>query len=216
MCLGIIVFTYDALHIWQWSRRLLCFEVDLFLAGLTHWPFGRCHNNLKSVILEPVSWIDILNECYITQLMIFQHLFGSWPGTARNLSQCWPKPVSLYGITRPHWVNHYESLLLISWLKKHYSEAMTNRKSLICSPSGQWKNGIALCYSSLIPSFLWCQKAGLNIWDFSCQATYFCNSSWILWVFYGFCLQVLNQSAQPLNNQKQHDISSLLFFLAHK
>ena len=48
-------------------------------------------------------------ECHNTSLIISQHWFRQWLGAIRQqaiyLSQCWPRSLLPYGITRPQWVN---------------------------------------------------------------------------------------------------------------
>ena len=75
------------------------------------WNFGK-------VIYNPILVIDgwsagslvklPSDECYWTSLMRSQHCFRvmAWchQATSHYLSQCWPRSMSPYGITRPYWV----------------------------------------------------------------------------------------------------------------
>ena len=54
-------------------------------------------------IIAGVLAVKLLSvECYWTSLMISRHWLHQ--ATSHYLSQCWPKSMSSYDITRPHWV----------------------------------------------------------------------------------------------------------------
>ena len=76
---------------------------------------GRCGCNLKLVILQLISRIDVLSTCEIALRWKKQDLTDdksalaqvmAWcrQATIQYLSQCWPKSLSPYGATTPHWV----------------------------------------------------------------------------------------------------------------
>ena len=77
---------------------------------LTHWPLG-------DVIFKLFVWIDILNISYeIALTWVPQNTFNvkstlvqimAWCLTAPRhyLSQCWPRYMVLYDVTRLQWVN---------------------------------------------------------------------------------------------------------------
>ena len=52
------------------------------------------------------------DECNLILLLISQHWFRiimalCRKATSQHLSQCWPRPMSPYGVTRPQWVKPY-------------------------------------------------------------------------------------------------------------
>ena len=98
---------------------------------LDHWPlrdaaviskvyFFQTHftdpNRIVDWALTNVTVKLLPDECHITALMRSQQLTFvqviAWchQETSHYLSQCWPKPMSPYGITRPPWVNRLTSL----------------------------------------------------------------------------------------------------------
>ena len=79
-------------------------------------PVGRCGCNFKITIFKPIPLTDILcTACKIVVRWIPQNSTDdkstlvqvmAWcrQATSHYLSQCWPRSVSPYGVTRPQWV----------------------------------------------------------------------------------------------------------------
>ena len=76
--------------------------------------WSRCHQDHHMLSLNasyPLSsWLKLLSgECYRAPLMISQQLVQvmAWcrQATSHYLSQCWPRSLSPYGVTRPQWLN---------------------------------------------------------------------------------------------------------------
>ena len=73
---------------------------------------GRYGNDSKGTIFKFYrisAWALAMNflsvECYRISLMISQHLCRWYrQATSHYLSQCWPRSMSLCGVTRPQWV----------------------------------------------------------------------------------------------------------------
>ena len=77
---------------------------------------GRCINNLESVIFKHMLRIKFMSTCKIALRSLPQNLPNekstlvqvmAWcrQATSHYLSQCWPRSLLPYGITRPQWVN---------------------------------------------------------------------------------------------------------------
>ena len=81
---------------------------------LTHWPLGDA-TNFKLVVLKLISRIGILTfSCELALRRMPQYLIDNvstvvqvmtWccQATSHYLSQCWPRCMLLYGITRSQW-----------------------------------------------------------------------------------------------------------------
>ena len=81
---------------------------------LTHWPLGN--ENFKHEIFKQIFVIDGWGiSCYITliwmsldftddQSTLVQVMAWCCQATSHYLSQCWPRSLSPYGVTRPQWV----------------------------------------------------------------------------------------------------------------
>ena len=71
---------------WVIFRLILVIDAEL---DLGKFPSGECH------------WTFSNEKLALVQVMAWCH-----QATSHYLSQCWPKSMSLYGITRPQWVNY--------------------------------------------------------------------------------------------------------------
>ena len=84
---------------------------------LTHWPPEKGGRNLKESFFKLILWIDISSIFYEIGLRwvpqepiddkstLVQVMAWCRQATSHYLSQCWPRSMSPYGITRPQWVN---------------------------------------------------------------------------------------------------------------
>ena len=80
------------------------------------WP-GRFLWNFRWVLFKPITVIDGWDTCCeialrkmsldLTddQLTLVQVMAWYHQAPSHYLSQCWPRSLSPYGVTRPHWVN---------------------------------------------------------------------------------------------------------------
>ena len=101
---------------------------------------GRCGNHFKSVISKHMLWIKFMGtSCEIALRRMPQNTFDNKPtlvqvmawcsqATSRYLSQCWPRSLSPYGVTRPQWVN---SQLSMSLLSQHTIHSMNDQGPLL-------------------------------------------------------------------------------------
>ena len=121
---------------------------------------GRCGCNFKN-IFKLISWIDTLSasrktvvrwmpqnsaddKSTLVQVMAWCH-----QATSHYLSQCWPRSLSPYGVTRPQWVNQ-------SWLIEaqwHSPEGNFPRAASVLFPRCQWVKYHLTWHSH--PSELW-------------------------------------------------------------
>ena len=85
--------------------------------GLTHWPLGKFEWNFRYLIFK---WILVIDDWGIScensliwmsldftddQSTLDQVMAWCCQATSHYLSQCWPRSLSPYGVTRPQWVN---------------------------------------------------------------------------------------------------------------
>ena len=104
-CLWLI---YDKYVVWyDWCGTVATFQ-------LTHWPLGNLNEIL---IFKQIFVIDGWGiSCEIALIWMSLHFADdqstmvqviAWchQATSHCLSQCWPKSLSPYGVTRPQWVN---------------------------------------------------------------------------------------------------------------
>ena len=83
---------------------------------LTHWPLGDLNENFQancsdySISCEiALRWMPLTltdDKSTLVQVMAWCH-----QATSHCLSQCWPRSLSPYGVTRPQWVKGTESKL---------------------------------------------------------------------------------------------------------
>ena len=91
----------------------------IFINGypiLTHWPLGNLDWILGHVIFKQILVIDGWgNSCEIARIWmsleftddqstLVQLIAWCRQATSHYLSQCWPRSLSPYGVTRPQWV----------------------------------------------------------------------------------------------------------------
>ena len=105
---------------------------------------GRC-SNLKSVIFRHIIRINFMStSCKIAFHLMPQNTFDgvmliqvmAWCHQATNhyLSQCWPRSMSPYGVTKPQWVNtmHVVALALcIAWSSADMVQTTDDRHIVI-------------------------------------------------------------------------------------
>ena len=84
---------------------------------LTYWPPGNFKRNFRHVIFKQILMIDGWGISCETALMwmsldftddqstLVQVMAWCRQATSHYLSQCWPRSLSPYGVTRPQWVN---------------------------------------------------------------------------------------------------------------
>ena len=84
---------------------------------LTHWPLGKFEWNFRYVIFKQILVIGAWGiSCEIAliwmsldftdaQSTLVQVMAWCRQAASHYLSQCWPRFLSPYGVTRPQWVN---------------------------------------------------------------------------------------------------------------
>ena len=103
-------------HLWSWHCCMWCF-VNKKVTSLNSLAPGRVKINFKKVTFQLILLIDSWSiSCKIVlKLMPMDLTDGkstlvqvmTWcrRATSQYLSQCWPKSLLPYGVTRPQWVN---------------------------------------------------------------------------------------------------------------
>ena len=97
----------------RWTPKQMKY---LLIISLTHWPLGNLNEILRFVIF---TWILVTDgwgiSCEIAliwmplaftedQSTLVQVMAWCRRETIHYLSQCWPRSLSRYGVTRPQWV----------------------------------------------------------------------------------------------------------------
>ena len=118
----------------------------------------RCGNNFKSMIFKPIIQINILgSHCEIALRWMRQDLTNdkstlvqvmAWccQAPSHYLSQCWPRSISPYGVTKPQRVNvsltaqHYFSSMNFHKVSQGLTKIALISKSLLCQISLCWKS----------------------------------------------------------------------------
>ena len=86
------------------------------VSTLTNWPLGRVvHNNFRNVISQhmlqmklmstseiAVRWVQMPQNTFDDKWTLVKLMAWYRHATSHYLSQCWPGPMSPYGITRLH------------------------------------------------------------------------------------------------------------------
>ena len=95
--------------------------------SLTHWPLGDLNVISKMYFSIFFHWLvssDFLmitpsDECHIDKSTLVQVMAWCRQATSHYQSQCWPRSVSPYNITRPQWVKliHWRSGVIYSHWK---------------------------------------------------------------------------------------------------
>ena len=123
-----------------WRLILASTGRALITSKLTHWPLGDLNAILKNVIFNLVLLIRIFRSSYDNALRwmpqdltddqstLVQVMAWCCQATSHYLSQCWPRSLSPYGITRPQWVKSTK------W--RYIFLALTNRNDGYCN----WHN----------------------------------------------------------------------------
>ena len=100
-----------------------CEVMQLLIHALTHWPLGNLNEILGHVIFKQILVIDGWGiSCEIApiwmsldfnddQSTLVQVMAWCCQATSHYLSQCWPRPLTPYGVTRPQWVKLWLYLL---------------------------------------------------------------------------------------------------------
>ena len=114
---------------------------------------GRCGSNFKDIIFELILWIDTFSATskIVVRWMpqnstndkstLVQVMTWCRQATSHCLSQCWPRSLSPYGVTRTQWVKHLGLLKLRYYFKLH----LMKRNGLI-----RWCMETLLCISKNI------------------------------------------------------------------
>ena len=114
----------------SWNNGMYCmsfyFLITAFLlwrpehcrqTGSTHWPLGDLNDIFRFVIFNVILEVDGQGISYeiILRWMsqdlsddkstLIQAMAWCRQATSHYLSQCWPRSMSPYGVTRPQWVN---------------------------------------------------------------------------------------------------------------
>ena len=110
-----------------------------YFAGLTHWPLGNL-NEILHIIFKWILVIDVWGiSCEIAliwmspyftddQSTLVQVMAWCHQATSHYLSQCWPRSLSPYGVTRPKWVKSRHWLI---WCRWNYTVNWFEEKCLI-------------------------------------------------------------------------------------
>ena len=102
----------------QWSNPICCLIID-FQVNCSNW----------GISLVKLPWCLIDDRSTLVQMMAWCHV-----ATNHYLSQCWPRSVSLYGITRPQRViTKYKQYQYISGLLQNCSNSIANAMELLQS-----------------------------------------------------------------------------------
>ena len=146
MCHSSLAFAHFKRIRWNWSpcrlHYTVCWcilgltenhavtSVDWIEMGLTLWPLGNFNEILGtyfpddfsywwlryvSLVNLPFRWmsLDLTDDkSTLVQVMAWCH-----QATSHYLSQCWPRSLSSYGITRPQWVNAGMVLPVLFWFQ---------------------------------------------------------------------------------------------------
>ena len=118
-----IVMLYINKYGWSWEA-----ENILMSWIINSLPPVRCGCNFKNIIFKLIVQNDSLGTCYETVLKWMQQNLANekstllqmmaWchQATSHCMSQCWPRSLSPYGITRPQWVK--ELAKVHCWLEQ--------------------------------------------------------------------------------------------------
>ena len=108
---------------------------------LTHWPMGKFEWNFRYVIFK---WILVTDgwgfSCEMAQIWmsldftdvqttLVQVMAWYCQATSHYLSQCWPRSLSPYGITRPRWV--YGKMYLLYQANMSWSDVCKQTKFIL-------------------------------------------------------------------------------------
>ena len=113
---------------------------------------GKFEWNFIYVIFKPILVIDgwgisfeiaiILMSPDFTnnQSTLVQVMAWYCQTTSHYLSQCWPRSLSLYGVTRPEWVNGDSGrwICQISPIHMYYPVCDSTLQNLMLKPTGHW------------------------------------------------------------------------------
>ena len=84
-------------------------STNIYILELTQWPLGDV---AVEIALRPVPH-NLTNDkstlVWTGQVMAWFH-----QATSHYLSQCWPRSMSPYGVTRPQWVKHIQCVAVIT------------------------------------------------------------------------------------------------------
>ena len=120
----------------RWGRRNLWqmqefthWTLGIVTLVLTHWPLGNLNEIFRHLIFKQILVIDGWGiSCEIClqwlsldftddQSTLVQVMAWCHQATSHYLSQCWPRSLSPYGVTRPQWVNSLCLNDAIWWLR---------------------------------------------------------------------------------------------------
>ena len=115
--MALIIETSHYLKSWTSVDKIPDYMVLLGHNELTRWPLGDLDAILKSVIFNLVLLIGIFRssrdnalrwmplDLTNDQSTLVQVMAWCRQATSHYLSQCWPRSLPPYGVTRPQWVN---------------------------------------------------------------------------------------------------------------
>ena len=116
--LTITDFRYVITYIWLQHMFLWC-VINISILSLTHWPLGDLNEILAKQFFKIISVIggwSIFCEIALRWMplgltddksTLVQVMAWCRQGTSHYLSQCWPRSMSPYGVTRPQWANYW-------------------------------------------------------------------------------------------------------------
>ena len=116
---GLLQFNHHEFRAWMnnYFHKRPCTLFIIHAISLTHWPMRNFNEILGHVIFKQISEIDGWGiSCEIAPIWMSLDLtydqstlvrVMAWcrQATSHYLSQCWPRSLTSYGVTRPRWVN---------------------------------------------------------------------------------------------------------------
>ena len=118
-CIAKILFVQDSMCL---TINKLYWAFNSLAPGIFRWNFGKviftlihvingCDTSCKIILI----WmsIDLTND----KSALVQVMAWCRQATSHYLSQCWPRSLSPYGVTRSQWVNRYEEDLPL-WVER--------------------------------------------------------------------------------------------------
>ena len=104
-------------HISTWRVFIVIIFMWFIIPGLTHWPLGDMPQTLKISFSDVIwavnkkknhfQWKCIVMDAKDLESALVQVMAWCHQARSHYLSQCWPRSMWPYGITRPQWVKKH-------------------------------------------------------------------------------------------------------------
>ena len=129
-------FNGSTIEVWEWISNLIPHSFNSLAPGKFEW-------NFRYVIFKQISMIDYWGiSCEIALIWmsldfsdglstLVQVMAWCRQATSHYMSQCWPRSLSPYGVTRPQWVNGYNYLSMLGFKLIHISQRCPRRLILL-------------------------------------------------------------------------------------